>query len=310
MGLVAGALVCIFLFGSTSTAQSLADAARQEREKRRQRCPTRVYTNEDLSRPQILDAKDRACLEAAREDGEAAPAAAPFAANAGVRPLDTGALPPLQPVVPTFHHESLIFPYESALPDFSLAEIAPYDREMKAARLAREAQLQKTIVISVQPGRSRLHAAPAPGIAPAIPEFRLQPAGFDTKLPPTPFVPSRSSDAPARVGTVPPVHIVVPASASEISNLESQTFVRVEPGDSLWKIAERHLGDGRAWRHLAAANPQLSNPNLIQPGDVLQLPSSSEISNLESEFASSTEPANGSSVRVVLGDTLWALART
>jgi len=314
MGVVAGLLVCLFCVAVASFAQSVADVARQERERQQPKpCVNRVYTNEDLSRPQILDAKDRACLEAARD---AQPAdAAPFSANADARPFQREALP-LQPVIPPFHLDSLIFPYQSALPDFPLAELAPYDREMKAARLAREAQLQKALVVSVRPGRSRLHAAaPAPGVAPAIPQFRLQPAPLDAGLPPAPL-------APVRVETVPPVRIILPRdgtpAASEISNLESELpfgSVRVERGDSLWKIAERHLGDGRAWRRLAAANPHIANPNLIHIGDVLQLPASFEISNLKSEIGSSdrsaaVETANSAFVRVVLGDTLWHLART
>jgi nucleoid-associated protein YgaU len=313
MGVAAGALVCVFFLGvATSYAQSLGELARQEREKRPQRCVSRVLTNEDLARPEILSESDRACLEAARET---APVPAPFSANADVRPALTE-LPPVQPVVPAFHLDSLIFPYESALPNFPLAEIAPYDREMKAARLAREAQLQKAVVVNAQPGRSRAHAA-APGIAPSIPQFRLQPAPLDTRLPPAPFVPEPGvapSSVPARAEKVSPVHVVVPDAqpSSEISNFKSEipSVVRVEPGDSLWKIAARYLGDARAWPRLAAANPHLANPNLIHPGDVLQLPSASEISNLKSEIAPATPSAKGPAVRVVLGDTLWHLART
>ncbi|MGH9777598.1 MAG: LysM peptidoglycan-binding domain-containing protein [Candidatus Acidiferrales bacterium] len=321
MGVAAGALVCVFSVAAPGFAQSVADAARQERERQQQKpCANRVYTNEDLSRPQILDAKDRACLEAARE--AAPPAAAPFSANAAIRPLYAEPLP-LQPVLPPFHLDSLVFPYESALPDFPLADIAPYNREMKAARLAREAQLQKTIVVSVPPGRSRLHAAaPAPGVAPSIPQFRLQPASFDTRLPPAPLVPSRSGDARARVETVPPVHIVLPGDgtpvASDISNNEFEipsATIRVEPGDSLWKIAAQYLGDGREWRRIAQANPHIANPNLIHVGDVLQLPPSFEISNLKPESSSRANVSPSSlratpAIRVVLGDTLWALART
>lgn len=313
MGVVAGALVCIFCVAAPSFAQSVADVARQERERQQQKpCVNRVYTNEDLSRPQILNAKDRACLEAAREAAAPASAAAPFSANASVRPLRTEALP-FQPVVPPFHLDSMIFPYESALPDFPLADIAPYDREMKAARLAREAQLQKTVVVSAQPGRSRLHAAaPAPGIVPSIPEFRLlEPA--HTSLPPAPFAPGPPDarrSRPATVDYAPAIRVVVPVAETD----SAPSTVRVEPGDSLWKIAERHLGDGRAWRRLAAANPHIANPNLIHIGDVLQLPV--EISNFGSQVTSaassetSNRDANSPSIRVVLGDTLWHLART
>jgi nucleoid-associated protein YgaU len=168
------------------------------------------------------------------------------------------------------------------------------------------------VVVSVQPGRSRVHAAaPAPGIAPSIPQFRLPPAPLDTRLPPAPFVPSpddATAAVPSRIERVSPVRVVVP-DASEASSLgpESPSMVRVERGDSLWKIAERHLGDGRAWRRLAAANPHIADPNLIHPGDVLQLPS--ELSNPKPGIAAQSS-ASGSSVRVVIGDTLWHLART
>ena len=325
MGVAAGALVCVFSV-APGFAQSVADVARQERERQQQKpCVNRVYTNEDLSRPQILDAKDRACLEAAREAAPPAAAPAPFSANADIRPLYAEPLP-LQPVLPPFHLDSLVFPYESALPDFPLADIAPYNREMKAARLAREAQLQKTIVVSVPPGRSRLHAAaPAPGVAPAIPQLRLQPAAFGAGLPPAPLAPSRSNDVPyavpARIETVPPVRIVLPAASESLdSGSGILPVVRVERGDSLWKIAARRLGSGARWRAIVAFNPQISDPNLIHIGDVLRLPL--ETSNLKSEVDSAgrseiatpktqTGSAAGSaSVRVVLGDTLWALART
>ncbi|MCI0402371.1 MAG: LysM peptidoglycan-binding domain-containing protein, partial [Acidobacteria bacterium] len=205
--------------------------------------------------------------------------------------------------------------YQSALPDFPLAEIAPYDREMKAARLSREGQLQKTVVARVPPGRSRRHvAAPAPGIAPYIPQFRLEPVTFDAGLPPAPFAPLPPSDtppiAPTGVERVSPVRVVLP-TAADGSAVESgiPSVVRVERGDSLWKIAERHFGNGREWRRIAATNPQIANPDLIHAGEVLRLPA--EVSGATAEADSVEGAAFGSPrVRVVLGDTLWALART
>ena len=50
--------------------------------------------------------------------------------------------------------------------------------------------------------------------------------------------------------------------------------VRVERGDSLWKLSQAHFGDGRGWGCIAQANPQLQNPNLIYAGDMLTLPGS------------------------------------
>ena len=43
----------------------------------------------------------------------------------------------------------------------------------------------------------------------------------------------------------------------------------VVPGDSMWKIAVRHqIG----LDEIIAANPQISNPNLIYPGQILEIP--------------------------------------
>jgi len=46
---------------------------------------------------------------------------------------------------------------------------------------------------------------------------------------------------------------------------------RVEPGDTLWSIAQSNLGDGRRWPEIARMN-RLRNPNLIRPGWYLHIP--------------------------------------
>ncbi|MBM3269536.1 MAG: LysM peptidoglycan-binding domain-containing protein, partial [Candidatus Sericytochromatia bacterium] len=48
---------------------------------------------------------------------------------------------------------------------------------------------------------------------------------------------------------------------------------RVRPGDSLWSIAERHLGRGEKWEALYARNRGSigADPRLIRPGTVLVL---------------------------------------
>lgn len=45
----------------------------------------------------------------------------------------------------------------------------------------------------------------------------------------------------------------------------------VKKGDSLWRIAERLLGDGRRWKELAAVNG-IQNPDMIRPGQVIRMP--------------------------------------
>jgi nucleoid-associated protein YgaU len=48
----------------------------------------------------------------------------------------------------------------------------------------------------------------------------------------------------------------------------------VKKGDSLSKIAKREYGDAQQWHRIYEANrDSISNPDLIQPGQVLQLPS-------------------------------------
>ncbi len=46
----------------------------------------------------------------------------------------------------------------------------------------------------------------------------------------------------------------------------------VRPGDTLFAIARRELGNAARWRDLAAANPQLSAGGTIRVGERLTLP--------------------------------------
>lgn len=65
----------------------------------------------------------------------------------------------------------------------------------------------------------------------------------------------------------------------------SPSEVVVEPGDSLWKLAEEHLGNGERYTEIYAANagkPQtdgttLTDPNLIEPGWHLTIPANPTI---------------------------------
>ncbi len=47
----------------------------------------------------------------------------------------------------------------------------------------------------------------------------------------------------------------------------------VERGDSLWKIADKHYGNGARYKEIFEANrPMLSDPDKIYPGQVLRIP--------------------------------------
>lgn len=50
--------------------------------------------------------------------------------------------------------------------------------------------------------------------------------------------------------------------------------IRVRRGDSLWRIAKRHLGNGKKWSQFYRLNKRkIDNPDLIYPGQTLILPS-------------------------------------
>ncbi|WP_028918478.1 LysM peptidoglycan-binding domain-containing protein [Pseudoxanthomonas sp. J35] len=60
------------------------------------------------------------------------------------------------------------------------------------------------------------------------------------------------------------------ATAVETRGSHPETYVVVR-GDTLWDIAGRFLGKPWLWPEIWQANPQVANPHLIYPGDVLSL---------------------------------------
>jgi prophage DNA circulation protein len=56
------------------------------------------------------------------------------------------------------------------------------------------------------------------------------------------------------------------------ADVQSSEIVRVEHGDSLWKLAKEHLGSGARWRELAEMNPEISDPGFIRAGDIIRMP--------------------------------------
>ncbi|PKH72331.1 peptidoglycan-binding protein LysM [Stenotrophomonas sp. Betaine-02u-21] len=65
----------------------------------------------------------------------------------------------------------------------------------------------------------------------------------------------------------------VSASVDSTAEVVDATYT-VEKGDTLSKIAKQHLGDANAWQKIFDANrDQLDDPDRIQPGQVLKLPS-------------------------------------
>lgn len=84
--------------------------------------------------------------------------------------------------------------------------------------------------------------------------------------PQDPLPPSTEVTAPALAGLPMPDRAHGPARRSDV--------ITVRPGDTLWDLAARHLGDPGRWSELYAANRVAigADPDLIRPAQRLHLP--------------------------------------
>ena len=68
------------------------------------------------------------------------------------------------------------------------------------------------------------------------------------------------------------IKVVAPPAGAAAAPAASRTYT-VKPGDTLSAIAKEHLGSANAYMKIFEANKdQLTDPNKIQPGQVLRLP--------------------------------------
>ncbi len=267
-----GAIAVVLALGAgAASAQSLGEIARRERERRgtlTQHSP--VLTNEDFQRRRILEP----VREAIRED-----AAQP-------------ATPVAEPVV-----EAQV----AAPVQVSLGEYARQLREQKAARQRQQEEVRVAAAPTPVP-----QSEPAPVIATSTDRVRfrdttgrpislgqyarqLREDRIVRESAPQIAVNQAPAPAPARSVETPRVSLGEYArrlqDARKARRMESveagvevaASVVGVQRGDTLWKLSAFYLGRGELWATIWRANPQLANPNLIHPGQLLRLPESTQL---------------------------------
>jgi nucleoid-associated protein YgaU len=306
-------------------SQSVVEAARAEQARKavQQKNQSHVYTNEDLKQSQILTQHDRAQVEARKNNSPATPAtpadpavnaeknSAPDSLGEVARRYRRQKLEASQAAEAAKQQPAARFPMNLAQPSFAapvkpvaplaapiehprssakpLPKIAPmrrdpFSRQRFAPALPNErAPLALNFSAPAKPALSFANPAPR---APAVHTVPPSPATAAPKLLlPTKPVPARPSLAPPNAPVAPSI------------NHPSSNQIRIQPGDSLWKLARRHLGSGSRWNDLLAANPAISDPLHLQPGAVLVVPAT--------QLRSRVQPP---SITVQSGDSLWKIA--
>jgi nucleoid-associated protein YgaU len=282
---------CAIFVTTECRAQDVAEAAKQERARResQQEKSKHVYTEEDLKRAQILTPEDRAQIEAKK----------------------------VQPAGDTEQKSEDALDAKSLSSDVPLGDVARRFRRLK--------ELQKF----QQSAEFHLPFADAPVLASPKPMQPLKPHSFKPAAPAAPrFAPyqppvKRSPFARPKVFTAappilaqphqpaarlvparPPAPVapaiapVNPATPSLAKPVVVPNVITVKRGDSLWKLAEQHLGLGLRWHDLVSANPGILDPNHIVAGSQIVLPAS----------ISSLHAATKFTVRT--GDTLSQIAQS
>ncbi len=102
------------------------------------------------------------------------------------------------------------------------------------------------------------------------------------------------------------------ATVSPDTTAASDTYT-VQPNDSLWTISQKVFGDGRYYNDIARANPGI-NPNRLQVGQQLKLPSRAALTSAEtagrSAAAADAAPIDTArQYRVQSGDSLHRIAQ-
>jgi nucleoid-associated protein YgaU len=297
LALVAGVAAILFSsLASTSFAQSLGDIARQERERKKDMPATHVYTNDDLAKAHILVPEDEARVMARKT--ESAPAVQP--AQVAVAPAQQNSVSASAPL--------------SVSPAISISQ----------DQVAAESDVPATGVSSSENAAGEISPAvpsadPAkvsPPAAVTLPraQRKIRLSTVSLTAPATDLESSSDARTHLHIEVAQPLAVAKPIEVAKrkiaipqtrrtsVPNSESANAVRVKRGDSLWKLAVEYFGTGLRWRAIAAMNPSITNPDRVRVGELVRLPSTSELAALKSHIRSKQ-------ILVQTADRSWILAR-
>ena len=86
----------------------------------------------------------------------------------------------------------------------------------------------------------------------------------------TPDAPAKN-EASTSAAPATPAPVVKPMQLEPAIRKDAPLIYTVQKGDTLWGLAQKFLNNPADWRKIWHANPQVRNPNLIFPGDQLEI---------------------------------------
>ena len=299
----------VFAGAAKSSGQDLGALARQEQARKESQPihPVHVYTNDDLLRPRILVPEESVDLGTARRKLSPALMELPPAIESDVQEISLGEVArkyreqklTSQPHSPEVAHLSEpVYVYTND--DLALPKIlTPQDQIKYEVALEKPVPVDTRIPAEVAADEFAPPEAPLGDIARAV--YHQQEGVLEThkgSLGETqgPIRPSthRTGKLVAAFRTNRPAHL--PTGITSIVRLRTRRHaepqwdgssnirfeaVTVRSGDSLWKLARRHLGHGLRWRELLQANPWITDPHQLRIGSQIRIDGLERYSRVE-----------------------------
>ena len=282
-------LSCAFFGATNCQAQDVAEAARQERARKenQQKPPKHVYTEEDLRRAHILTPEDSERLEA-KKKGQTLPTA-----EKPPEAIDAQSVPPQLPlgdIAREYRKQK-----QARQPQQSAEFHLPYNNPPLAAPIRPLRPVERPSIRKDPFLRPRIKRPSISATAPAL--IAPSRSSAPNSHPPSPILHSvtvqrgdslwklaqqnlgkgsrwrellavnPSIENPHQIEAGAQIYIPTRHSVSRTASK-----ISVRRGDTLWKLAQTHLGRATYWPCIAGANAAIRDAKHIYPGQELILP--------------------------------------